>query len=630
MLAISTSLLISVFPIVGYIKKIPQWSSFAKIFTPILAIEVLIAYVILTVAFVLDKYEIAYVAGHSNSLLPLIYKFTAVWGGHEGSMLLWMLFLALWMLSVSAFMKGIPSELGSLMLAVLALVSFGILSFIYLTSNPFDLSEFFVLDGSDLNPLLQDPGMAIHPPMLYLGYVGLAIPFAFSVACLIIGKLESSHVAWLRPWLSMSWAFLTIGITLGSWWAYYELGWGGWWFWDPVENASFMPWLIATALIHSAAVTQTRSIFKSWFVLLSIIGFSLSLLGTFLVRSGVLVSVHAFAADPSRGLFILLLIGLILGGSLLLFMLRAEQLKSAVNFNFLSKEAFLLINNLLLLVASLSILLGTLYPLVVDALGLGKLSVGAPYFEIVFLYLMLPLMLCIGIGIHVDWIKSKDKNLKHLKSLAAIILIISLIVLYSNTNSITVLMLLGFWFSFWIMFSTIFLGLKTYKDRNYSYFLKQTPMLVAHIGLAVFILGVTFVKNFSVTTDQVMTLNQTVNFADSDWLFSDLVSLDGPNYSAIQAEIISTSSNERITFNPQRRLYFKNENAMTEADIDASIIRDLFVAMGDPVSSNEWQFRIQYRPFIRGIWLGALIMALGGLISAFLHIYKPTNKKPLL
>ena len=612
----------------GYLKKINEWLKLPSLLAILLFLSIVMAYLVLTLAFLEGQFQILYVANHSNSLLPLIYKVTAVWGGHEGSMLLWMLFLSIWILAVSRSIKSIPLELSALMLAVLGAIAFGILSFIYLTSNPFLLAENYIYEGADLNPLLQDPGMAIHPPMLYLGYVGLAIPFAFSVASLIIGKLEPSFIAWLRPWILLSWSCLTIGITLGSWWAYYELGWGGWWFWDPVENASFMPWLIATALIHSAAVTQSRGLFKSWFILLCIIGFSLSLLGTFLVRSGVLVSVHAFAADPGRGLFILLLIAIILGGSLFLFAFRANQLNTKASFSYISKESFLLLNNFLLLIASLSILLGTLYPLIVDALGLGKISVGAPYFEIVFLYLMMPLMIAVGIGIHADWIKAKDFNFKKLLYIATIFMVAVLAAIFVWTSSVSFLTVFGFWSAGWIALSTIYYGIKLRVARNNRSLIMQLPMMIAHIGLGVFILGVTFVNNYSLTTDQAVQMNQSINFAGSEWLFSDLNEVEGPNYRAIEAEIIYTNDDDTILFYPQRRIYTQNQNAMTEAAIDGAISRDLFVAIGDAIDSNEWQFRFQYRPFIRCIWFGALIMALGGLLAAFKHYF--FNKSDLI
>jgi len=463
--------------------------------------------------------------------------------------------------------------------------------------------------------------MAIHPPMLYLGYVGLAIPFAFSVAILIQGKFQQQQLTWLRPWLSLCWAFLTIGITLGSWWAYYELGWGGWWFWDPVENASFMPWLIATALIHSAAVTESRGSFKSWFILLSIIGFALSLLGTFLVRSGVLVSVHAFASDPSRGLFILVLIGLILGISLLLFALRAQAFTSNQNLNLLSKESFLLANNLFLLVASLSILLGTIYPLILDGMGLGKISVGAPYFDLIFLYLMIPLMLLIGLGIHSDWIKSSSSKFRKLIKVAIIAVILPTLIIFILDLDFSIFTLVGYWSFLWILLSTlVWAGQLFFNDKSKAAFRQQLPMIIAHSGLAIFIFGVTCVNNYSQTIEEVVALNSSIEFNEREWFFGDLREVEGPNYLAIEAEVIMTDANGTINFYPQRRIYSNQSSAMTEASIDANLSRDLFVALGDPVNgSSEWGFRFQYRPFIRLIWLGALIMAIGGMISTIMN-----------
>ena len=619
-ISLALALVLSIFPIVGYFLN-NEWKSLARPLTLLIFMAIVIAYVLLTSAFLNDEFSILYVASNSNTQLPLIYKFTAVWGGHEGSMLLWVLFLSVWSVALAMISLRHDPVTVSLSLSVIGFVLLGIIGFIFFTSNPFDLSPRIITEGNDLNPLLQDPGMAIHPPMLYLGYVGLAIPFAFSVAILIQGKFHQQQLTWLRPWLSLCWAFLTIGITLGSWWAYYELGWGGWWFWDPVENASFMPWLIATALIHSAIVTESRGSFKSWFILLSIIGFALSLLGTFLVRSGVLVSVHAFASDPSRGLFILVLIGLILGISLLLFALRAQVFTSNQNLNLLSKESFLLANNLFLLVASLSILLGTVYPLILDGMGLGKISVGAPYFDLIFLYLMLPLMLLIGLGIHSDWIKSSSSKFRKLIKVAIIAVILPTLIIFILDLDFSIFTLVGYWSFLWILLSTlVWAGQLFFNDKSKAAFRQQLPMIIAHSGLAIFIFGVTCVNNYSQTIEEVVALNSSIEFNEREWFFGDLREVEGPNYLAIEAEVIMTDTNGTINFNPQRRIYSNQSSAMTEASIDANLSRDLFVALGDPVNgSSEWGFRFQYRPFIRLIWLGALIMAIGGIISTIMN-----------
>ena len=622
-ISLALALVLSIFPVTGYFLN-NEWKSLARPLTLLIFITIAIAYVLLTSAFLNDEFSILYVASNSNTQLPLIYKFTAVWGGHEGSMLLWVLFLSVWSVALAMISLRHDPVTVSLSLSVIGFVLLGIIGFIFFTSNPFDLSPRIIAEGNDLNPLLQDPGMAIHPPMLYLGYVGLAIPFAFSVAILIQGKFQQQQLTWLRPWLSLCWAFLTIGITLGSWWAYYELGWGGWWFWDPVENASFMPWLIATALIHSAAVTESRGSFKSWFILLSIIGFALSLLGTFLVRSGVLVSVHAFASDPSRGLFILVLIGLILGISLLLFALRARVFTSNQTLNLLSKESFLLANNLFLLVASLTILLGTIYPLILDGMGLGKISVGAPYFDLIFLYLMIPLMLIIGLGIHSDWIKSSSSKFRKLIKVTIIAVILPALIILFLDLDFSIFTLVGYWSFLWILLSTlVWAGQLFFNDKSKAAFRQQLPMIIAHSGLAIFIFGVTCVNNYSQTIEEVVALNSSIEFNEREWFFGDLREVDGPNYLAIEAEVIMTDANGTINFNPQRRIYSNQSSAMTEASIDANLSRDLFVALGDPVNgSSEWGFRFQYRPFIRLIWLGALIMAIGGMTSTIMNLRK--------
>jgi len=619
-ISLALALVLSIFPVTGYFLN-NEWKSLARPLTLLIFITIAIAYVLLTSAFLNDEFSILYVASNSNTQLPLIYKFTAVWGGHEGSMLLWVLFLSVWSVALAMISLRHDPVTVSLSLSVIGFVLLGIIGFIFFTSNPFDLSPRIIAEGNDLNPLLQDPGMAIHPPMLYLGYVGLAIPFAFSVAILIQGKFQQQQLTWLRPWLSLCWAFLTIGITLGSWWAYYELGWGGWWFWDPVENASFMPWLIATALIHSAAVTESRGSFKSWFILLSIIGFALSLLGTFLVRSGVLVSVHAFASDPSRGLFILVLIGLILGISLLLFALRARVFTSNQTLNLLSKESFLLANNLFLLVASLTILLGTIYPLILDGMGLGKISVGAPYFDLIFLYLMIPLMLIIGLGIHSDWIKSSSSKFRKLIKVTIIAVILPALIILFLDLDFSIFTLVGYWSFLWILLSTlVWAGQLFFNDKSKAAFRQQLPMIIAHSGLAIFIFGVTCVNNYSQTIEEVVALNSSIEFNEREWFFGDLREVEGPNYLAIEAEVIMTDANGTINFYPQRRIYSNQSSAMTEASIDANLSRDLFVALGDPVNgSSEWGFRFQYRPFIRLIWLGALIMAIGGMISTIMN-----------
>jgi cytochrome c-type biogenesis protein CcmF len=530
---------------------------------------------------------------------------------------LWLLVQATWTLGVAAFSGNMPQQMTSRVLGVLGLISAGFALFILMTSNPFLRLWPAALDGRDLNPLLQDPALAIHPPMLYIGYVGFSVPFAFAVAAMLEGKLDSLWARWVRPWATVAWMFLTIGIALGSWWAYYELGWGGWWFWDPVENASFMPWLIGTALIHSLGVTEKRGLFKSWTLLLSITAFSLSLLGTFLVRSGVIESVHAFASDPSRGLFILAFLGVCVGGALVLYAWRASLFRSNAGFAPVSRESFLLLNNVLLVAATVVILLGTTYPMIMDAFSLDKVSVGPPYFEAMFLVPMLPMVFLLALGMHSTWKKATFESTKKILLVllaVAVVLGVAVPLAFYGWNS--VMTSVGLIAAFWVAAAALVDPISRWR-KGHSLPANIIGMSVAHFGVAMFIIGATTVESYKEETDVSIKPGQTVEHAGFAFTVNKLEDVSGPNYQAVQSEVVITRDGKQIAVrHPQKRVYRVQKNAMTEAGIDASWNRDLFVAMGEPLGDGAWSFRLQYKPMVRFIWLGAAIMALGGLIAA--------------
>ncbi len=581
---------------------------------------VAIAFACLAASFLRSDFSVLYVANNSQLALPTIYKFSAVWGAHEGSLLLWVLILAVWTVAVARFSRSLPEAFAARVIGVLGVLSVGFLLFTLLTSNPFERLLPAPPDGGDLNPLLQDPGLAIHPPILYMGYVGFSVAFAFAIAAMLSGNLDRAWARWTRPWTTWAWLFLTVGIALGSWWAYYELGWGGWWFWDPVENASFMPWLVGTALIHSLAVTEKRGLFKSWTLLLAIAAFSLSLLGTFLVRSGILVSVHAFATDPTRGVFILAFLCVVIGGALLLYAWRAPRLDSDAGFSALSRETFLLLNNVLLIVAATLILLGTLAPLVVEVLDAGKISVGAPWFEIAFAIPMLPLVFLIGIGMHTTWRRSTWPPLaKQLRVPAAVALLLGVAVtglVYGRTG---LLVAVGAAAGFWLLFSSVIQPLRSWRRERGAPAITRSAlgMSVAHFGVGLFVLGVTIVSAFTIEKDMRLAPGQDVEVAGYSFALRDLRDVQGPNYRALEGEVEIRRDGEYVTtLRPQKRTYLVQQNPMTEAGIDAAWYRDLFVALGDPLGNDAWSVRIQYKPLIRFIWLGAFIMAFGGLIAA--------------
>ncbi len=587
---------------------------------------VAIAFGCLTYAFVANDFTVAYVASNSNSALPLAYRVSGVWGGHEGSILLWILMLAIWTVGVTLFSRHLPEEMVARVLGVMGLVSTGFLLFILFTSNPFVRAFPSPADGRDLNPLLQDPGMVLHPPMLYMGYVGFSIAFSFAVAALISGRLDAAWARWSRPWTTVAWAFLTVGIALGSGWAYYELGWGGWWFWDPVENASFMPWLVGTALIHSLAVTEKRGAFRSWTVLLAILAFALSLLGTFLVRSGVLTSVHAFATDPARGIFILVLLIVVIGGSLLLYVWRAPRIGLGGGFEPFSRESMLLANNVMFAAAAGSVLLGTLYPLALDASSLGKISVGPPYFETVFVPLMAPALFLMGVGPLARWKKASVPDLASRLRWAFAASLAAGLVLPFAMGRWSALVAFGLLLAAWVAASG---AVQLYeKIRNAANGasawarLRNTPratygMLLAHFGVAVFVVGVTLVKGYESERDVRMEPGDTVELGGHTFRLDGVRDVQGPNYVAARAQIqVSREGRAVTTLYPEKRIYTVQKMPMTEAAIDPGFTRDLYVSLGDSVSATAWIVRVQHKPFIDWIWGGCLLMALGGALAA--------------
>lgn len=583
-----------------------------------------IAFFCLSYAFAHDDFSVKYVASNSNSLLPYYYKLCAVWGGHEGSLLLWIFMLSGWTFAVAIFSKSLPLDMQARVLSVLGFIAVGFLLFMLITSNPFDrILPIPPQDGSDLNPLLQDPGFVIHPPVLYMGYVGFSVCFAFAIAALLAGRLDSAWARWSRPWATMAWGFLSVGIALGSWWAYYELGWGGWWFWDPVENASFMPWLVGTALIHSLAVTEKRSLFKSWTILLAIFAFSLSLLGTFLVRSGVLTSVHAFANDPERGIFVLGFLFVIVGGSLTLYALRAPVVKSEIGFNWLSRETLLLGNNILLCVVMVTVLLGTLYPLIADALHWGKISVGPPYFNYFFLPLMGILCLLMALGPVANW---KRTSLQQMFALLWKPWVLSLLfalafpLMYGAEYkmSAVVAVFLASWIASSLVADVIHrlrnaesvvLGL---KKLGLSYY----AMVIAHLGIAVTLIGISLTSIYSIERDLRMEEHQSVDLEGYRFTLQSLQKVKGPNYMADEAYITVSHNGKALDdMRPQKRRYIARGNMMTEVALDAGLFRDIYVAMGEPLADNAWAMRVHVKPFVRWIWLGALMMALGSCLA---------------
>ncbi len=621
-LALLLALTQAILPLLGAARGNRNWIAVAAPAGQAQFIFVATAFCCLGYSFITNDFSVLNVATNSNSQLPLHYRLAATWGSHEGSLLLWTFMLGLWTVAVSLFNKHLPDEMVARVLSVMGIVSVGFLLFMLTTSNPFARLVPAVLDGRDLNPLLQDPAMVSHPPMLYMGYVGFSVAFAFAISALISGKLDATWARWSRPWTTVAWMFLTCGIALGSWWAYYELGWGGWWFWDPVENASFMPWLVGTALIHSLAVTEKRGGFKSWTVLLAIAAFSLSLLGTFLVRSGVLTSVHAFATDPKRGIFILAFLVFVIGGSLLLYAWRARHVGLGGKFEVVSRESFLLSNNVLLTVAAGSVLLGTLYPLIVDALGMGKLSVGPPYFNAVFVPLMAPAVFLMGVGPIARWKKASVPELAVRLRWAFVVSVITAVALPFVFGQWKPLVSLGLLLAVWIT-TTVSLNLyervrstsgkltvlQKLRTQSRSYY----GMQLAHLGVAVFIVGVTIVTGYQSEQDVRMGLGDTVSAGGYQFQFNGVTDVVGPNYRAARADIsVSKNGSPVRQMYPEKRSYTATGNVMTETAIDTGLTRDLYVSLGEPVSAGAWSVRVYYKPFVDWIWGGAILMAMGG------------------
>jgi cytochrome c-type biogenesis protein CcmF len=624
-LALCVALAQSILPIVGSFNGNQRWMALARPAASAQFLLVTCAFGCLVYSFVNNDFSVAYVASNSNSKLPVAYRAAGTWGGHEGSLLLWIQILAIWTFAVAMLSRRLPDDTMARVLGVLGLVSIGFLAFLLFTSNPFARLLPAVADGNDLNPLLQDFGMIIHPPILYMGYVGFSVAFAFAISALMSGQLDAAWARWSRPWTTVAWVFMTLGIFLGSFWAYYELGWGGWWFWDPVENASFMPWLVGTALIHSLAVTEKRGSFKNWTVLLAIIAFSLSLLGTFLVRSGVLTSVHAFATDPERGTFILIFLSIVIGGSLTLYAWRAPKVGLGGRFALVSREALLLVNNVLLLVASATVLLGTLYPLFLDALGLGKISVGPPYFETVFVPLMMPVLLLIAVGPFARWKKASLSGLvRRLRwiALAAAVLAAALALVLAASPMVTT----GLAFAAWIVLASAsnVVGRVRQAPAGMSLFkrLSREPrsywaMVAAHTGIGIFVVGVTMVKGFDDARDVNMRVGETTTVNGYTFTFADLKEYKGPNFSAARGTFEVTHGDQKLTtMYPEKRLYTVSQMPMTEAGIDRGLTRDLYVSLGEPTNDGAWIVRVQHKPFVSWIWGGCLIMAFGGVLAA--------------
>ncbi|MDP1659229.1 MAG: heme lyase CcmF/NrfE family subunit [Methylotenera sp.] len=622
-LALLVALMLGSFPLIGAARGNAVWMGLAKPLAHVHFYLIAFSFICLAYAFAAMDYSVAYVANNSNSKLPLQFRIAAVWGGHEGSLLLWALILSIWTVAVSLFSKHIPDDMRARILGVMGLVSVGFLLFMLMASNPFDRLIPAVLDGRDLNPLLQDPGMIFHPPMLYMGYVGFSVAFAFAIAALLGGQLDAAWARWSRPWTTLAWVFLTLGIMLGSNWAYYELGWGGWWFWDAVENASFMPWLVGTALIHSLAVTEKRGSFKAWTVLLAICAFSLSLLGTFLVRSGIITSVHAFATDPRRGVFILAFLVIVIGGSLVLFAWRAPAIGRGGKFNVVSRESFLLANNVLLAVAALSVLIGTLYPLFLDALGVGKISVGPPYFDAVFAPLMAPALFLMGIGPIARWKSASLPELAKRLRWAFGISIATAVILPLILGNLTPMIGLGLFLAIWIIVTSVYMVAQRLRDPDQALMarVKAVPrswwgMVIAHLGIAVFTIGVTVVKGFESEIAVRMVPGDVAHLAGFDFTFEGVTEIKGPNYSASRGQLRVTKNGvERTVLSSEKRLYTVTNMPMTEAGISPAFIHDLYASLGEPLSDGAWSVRIYHKPMVEWIWFGCIMMAFGGLLA---------------
>ena len=619
-LALLVAALQALLPLAGAHRNKAAWMEVARPAAYAQLWLVMLAFIALTVAFVQQDFSVKYVADNSNSLLPMVYRYTAVWGSHEGSLLLWALVLAIWTGAVALFSRRLPEVVMARVLGVMGVVAVGFLAFLIFTSNPFIRLLPSPGEGRDLNPLLQDPGMIIHPPLLYVGYVGFVVPFAFAIAALLDGRVDARWLRWTRPWTNIAWGFLTLGIALGSWWAYYELGWGGWWFWDPVENASFMPWLVGAALIHSQAVTEKRGAFRGWTLLLAIAAFSLSLLGTFLVRSGVITSVHAFAADPSRGVFILVFLGVVIGSSLLLYAWRAPQLADDASeksyFAAGSRETLLLANNLLLAAACAMVLLGTLYPLIADALDLGKISVGPPYFSLLFIVLMAPLVALVPFGPLTKWQRDKASRLGAMLLPWLLLSLVLAVVAYFVAPQGKLKAAAGILGAAWVGLGTLrFLWSRLRANGRFTP--EMLGMTLAHTGIAIFLVGALLVEALNVQRELAVKPGQTVEVGRWGFHFQGVDETQGPNYLSDRGHVQVLRDGRPVTLlHPEKRAYASGGQVMTEAGIRPGVLGDVYVAIGEPLGDGAWALRVHIKPFVRWIWLGAALMALGGFVTA--------------
>ncbi len=630
-IALAIAIVQSIVPLIGTAKNQAALISLARPAALAQLLFISLAYAALTHAFIVHDFSVLYVSQHSNMVQPLMYRISGVWGSHEGSLLLWGLILALWTVAVAVYSKNLPEILMARVLAVMGMISVGFIAFMLFTSNPFERIFPVPLDGNELNPLLQDPGLIFHPPLLYMGYVGFSVAFAFAVAALLGGKLDATWARWSRPWTTIAWSFLTIGIALGSWWAYNELGWGGWWFWDPVENASFMPWLVGTALIHSLASTEKRGVFKSWTVLLAILAFSMSLLGMFIVRSGVLVSVHAFATDPARGVFILGFLVVVVGGSLALYAWRSATVVSFGRFQWFSRETALLLNNIVFLSAATAVFVGTMYPLVVDALGVGKISVGRPYFDTMFALVAIPLLLLLGAGPSIRW---KGDNWSRVAKSYTVYFMVSLIagllipfLIEDKLNIATGLGLAG---ALWVALTTLS-DLFSRMSRKLKLSMSYLGMVLAHFGVAVFVAGITVTMTYSEEKDLRMVPGSSYTISGYDFHFKGTRKVQGPNYVADEAIIELWKDGKKMgELLPQKRVYTGKSNPMTDASIDITFTRDLYAALGEKLEGGAWSMRVYYKPLIRWIWLGTIFMTLGGVLAVSDRRYRQTVKQRVL
>ncbi len=636
-LSLALAILLSIYPLLGAYKNDRRLMSMARPLSYALFTTSLISFLCLVYLLAVNDFSVVYVANNSNNDLPVYYRIAAAWGAHEGSLLLWVMLLSSWSLAVALFSRQMPLDAVARVLAVMGMVSVGFLLFASLTSNPFErILPFFPLEGRDLNPLLQDVGLIFHPPLLYMGYVGFSVAFAFSIASLMTGRLDTAWARWSRPWTFAAWIFLTLGIVLGSFWAYYELGWGGWWFWDPVENASLMPWISGTALLHSLAVTEKRGTFKAWTVLLAIISFSLCLLGTFLVRSGILVSVHAFASDPTRGMFILAFLVLVIGGSLLLYAFKGGQVnKSRARHELFSRETLLLCNNVLLTAAMLVVLLGTLLPLVHKQLGLGSISIGEPFFNTMFVWLMVPFAAILGLGPLVRWRKDLlAPKVKKLSLTAILTLLLSSGLIWSSQDTFSVMTLIGLMMGIWIVLLTLLALYERimHRDRFIAGLkglsFSQWGMTIAHLGVAVTVIGIAFSQNYSLERDVRLKPGEGIILNHYQFTFHQVSHITGPNYTADKGVVEVRLGDKLITtLMPEKRYYATTKMVMTEAAIDAGIGRDLYAALGENLGNGDWSVRLYYKPFMRWIWGGGLMMAFGGLLCMLDGRYRAYRSK---